>query len=123
MEGGHRPLSVDCYAIACWAMDAIVETHDRFVGKTWRDAKRLYDARFADSKTALQTTLRGFSNLGAALIEANGDGAPLEDLIIFLGGWDVLEQLVATAAQLTDTMAAEPLAHVSQGFHRFRRYP
>jgi TnpA family transposase len=102
--------------------DAIVETHDRVVGKTWREAKRLCDAQFADSKAALQTTLRGFSNLGAALIEANGDGAPLEDAIISIGGWDALEQLVATAAQLTDTMAAEPLAHVSQGFHRFRRY-
>lgn len=56
--------------------DAIVETHDRIVGKTWRDAKRLCDARFADSKTALQTTLRGFSNLGAALIEANGEIVP-----------------------------------------------
>lgn len=52
--------------------DAIVETHDRIVGKTWREAKRSCDARFADSKTALQSTLRGFSNLGAALIEANG---------------------------------------------------
>jgi len=102
--------------------DAIVETHDRIVGKTWRDAKRLCDARFADSKTALQTTLRGFSNLGAALIEANSDGAPLEDAIVSIGGWNVLEQLVATAAQLTDTMASEPLAHVSQGFYRFRRY-
>lgn len=102
--------------------DAIVETHDRIVGKTWRDARRLCDARFADSKTALQTTLRGFSSLGAALIEANGDGAPLEDAVISIGGWNVLEQLVATAAQLTDTMAAEPLAHVSQGFYRFRRY-
>ena len=102
--------------------DAIVETHDRIVGKTWRDAKRLCDARFADSKTALQTTLRGFSNLGAALIEANGDGPPLEDAIVSIGGGNVLEQLVATAAQLTGTMAAEPFAHLSQGFYRFRRY-
>lgn len=96
--------------------DAIVETHDRIVGKTWRDAKRLCDARFADSKTALQTTLRGFSSLGAALIEANGDGAPLEDAVISIGGWNVLEQLVATAAQLTDTMAAEPLPMYPKAF-------
>ncbi len=29
---------------------------------------------------------------------------------------------MATATELTDTMAADPLSHVIQGFHRFRRY-
>ena len=38
-------------------------------------------------------------------------------------GWEQLEGLVATAAELTDMMAADPLAHVGQGYHRFRRYP
>jgi hypothetical protein len=33
-----------------------------------------------------------------------------------------LEQLVATGAQLSNTLADEPLAHVGQGYHRFRRY-
>ena len=33
-----------------------------------------------------------------------------------------LEDLVATASELTDTMAADPIAHVVQGYHRFRRY-
>lgn len=37
-------------------------------------------------------------------------------------GWSELEKLVATAAQLTDTMAADPLSHVAQGYNRFRRY-
>ena len=120
-----RRLAILAVCVVEWKAaiaDAVVETHDRIVGKTWREAKRLCDAQFTDSKAALQTTLRGFSNLGAALIEANGDGAPLEDAIVSIGGWDALERLVATAARLTDTMAADPLAHVSQGFHRFRRY-
>ncbi len=34
--------------------DAIVETHDRIVGKTWRDAKRLCDTSVDDSKAAAQ---------------------------------------------------------------------
>ena len=80
------------------------------------------DARFADSKAALRTTVRGFPNLGSALLGAKEDGAPLEVAIVTIGGWDALEQLDATASQLTDTMAAEPLAHVTQGFHRLRRY-
>lgn len=37
-------------------------------------------------------------------------------------GWRDLEGLVATALQLTSTMAANPLSHVAQGYHRFRCY-
>lgn len=37
-------------------------------------------------------------------------------------GWPQLENLVATAAGLTGTLAADPMAHVVHGYHRFRRY-
>jgi hypothetical protein len=102
--------------------DAVVETHDRIVGKTWRDAKKLCDTQINDAKTSLQDTLRSFKNLGAALLEAKGDDAPLDPAVATTCGWHNLEGLVATAAQLGDTMSAEPLAHVVQGYHRFRRY-
>lgn len=102
--------------------DTVVETHDRIVGKTWRDAKRLCDHRIADAKAALADTLRGFSGLGAALLEAHGDHAPLDNAVETTCGWRDLEVLVATATELTGTMAADPLAHVTQGYHRFRRY-
>ena len=121
----NRRLAIIAVCAVEWSAaiaDAIVESHDRVVGKTWRDAKKLCDTQFADSKTALKTTLRGFSDLGSALLGAKEDEAPLEETIVSIGGWESLEQLVATASQLTDTMAAEPLAHVAQGFHRFRRY-
>jgi TnpA family transposase len=102
--------------------DAIVETHDRIVGKTWRDASRLCDVQIKDAKTSLQETLRSFKNLGAALLEAKEDDAPLDPAVATACGWNNLEGLVATAARLGDTMSAEPLAHVVQGYHRFRRY-
>lgn len=102
--------------------DAMVETHDRIVGKTWRDAKKICDARVADAKSALHDTLRSFKSLGAALLEAKGDGASLDIATETACGWHQLEGLVATAAKLTDAMAADPLSHVAQGFHRFRRY-
>ncbi|MGR3661755.1 MAG: Tn3 family transposase [Paracoccaceae bacterium] len=102
--------------------DAVVETHDRIVGKTWRDASRLCDKKIDNAKTSLQDTLRSFKNLGAALLEAKGDDAPLDPAVATTCGWDNLEGLVATAARLGDTMSAEPLAHVVQGYHRFRRY-
>lgn len=52
--------------------DTVVETHDRIVGKTWREAKTLCDVRITDAKGALHDTLRAFSGLGAALLEARG---------------------------------------------------
>lgn len=48
--------------------DAVVETHDRIVGKTWREAKRACDARADDAKAALKDALQGFSNFGSALL-------------------------------------------------------
>lgn len=102
--------------------DAIIETHDRIVGKTWRDAKKICDARVTDAKSALHDTLRSFKTLGTALLEAKSDGASLDMATETACGWHQLGNLVATAAKLTDTMAADPLSHVVQGFHRFRRY-
>ncbi|MFN9090146.1 MAG: Tn3 family transposase [Alphaproteobacteria bacterium] len=102
--------------------DAVVETHDRIVGKTWREAKSRCDARAEDAKAALKDTLQSFASLGSALLEAHEDRASLEEAVGNAGGWVSLKGLVATAAQLTDTLAADPLAHVSHGYHRFRRY-
>ena len=59
----NRRLAIIAVCVVEWAAaiaDAIVESHDRVVGKTWRDAKKLCDTRYTDSKTALKTTLRGF---------------------------------------------------------------
>ena len=57
-----------------------------------------------------------------ALLEAKRDEVSLDTATENACGWHQLEGLVATAAKLTDTMAADPLGHVVQGFHRFRRY-
>lgn len=102
--------------------DAVVETHDRIVGKSWRDAKKLCEAHINEAKTSLQETLQSFKSLGAALLEAKGDAAPLDTAVAVACGWSKLESLVATAAQLGDTMSGDPLTHIGQGYHRFRRY-
>ncbi len=107
-----------CAAIS----DAVIETHDRIVGKTWQGAKKLCEAKITDAKTAVQDTLRAFKSLGSALLDARNDGASLDQAAEVACGWDRLERLVATASELTDTMAADPLVHVGQGYHRFRRY-
>ncbi|PWL33544.1 Tn3 family transposase [Marivita sp. XM-24bin2] len=122
---GDRRLAILAVCALEWRSsiaDAVVETHDRIVGKTWREAKSRCDARMNDAKSALKDTLQSFKTLGAALLEAHEDQAPLEEAIGTAGGWSSLKGLVATAAQLTDTFAADPLAHVVHGYHRFRRY-
>jgi len=122
---GDRRLAILAVCTLEWRnaiADVVVETHDRIVGKTWREAKRACDASASDAKTALKDTLQAFSNLGSALLEAHEDQAPLNNAVQNAGGWLSLKGLVATAAQLTDTLAADPLAHVVHGYHRFRRY-
>ena len=61
--------------------DAVVETHDRIVGQTFRSAKRRCDVRIQNSRAVLHNTLDAFRTLGAALLEAKGDGAPLEEAV------------------------------------------
>ncbi len=67
--------------------DAIIETHDRIVGKTWREAKRLHDERIAGSKAAVTDTLRAFTALGASLLEARDDGVPLDNVLARSAEW------------------------------------
>ena len=122
---GHRRLAICAVCAMEWRgaiADAVVETHDRIVGQTFRSAKRLCDARIEDSRAVLHDTLDAFRTLGAALLEAKGDGAPLEEAVATAGGWQKLEGVVAAADQLSDTTSADPLAHVVQGWPRFRRY-
>ncbi|MBO6920485.1 MAG: Tn3 family transposase [Rhizobiaceae bacterium] len=120
-----RRLAIVAVCVVEWEAaiaDAIVETHDRIVGKTWRDAKKLCDAQITDSRSSLQKTLHSFKELGFALLEAKGDEASLDEATETACGWAHLENLVATASKLTDTMAANPLSHVIHGYNRFRRY-
>ena len=122
---GARRLAILAVCALEWRSaiaDTIVETHDRIVGKTWREAKSRCDARVADVKSTLSETLRSFRNLGAGLLEAKGDNTSLDVATETSCGWHQLEGLVASAAQLTDTLAADLLAHVVHGYHRFRRY-
>lgn len=122
---GDRRLAILAICAVEWRSalaDAVVETHDRIVGKTWREAKSRCEARADEAKAALKNTLQAFSTLGSILLAAHEDQASFDEAVRNSGGWSSLKGLVATAAQLTDTLAADPLAHVFHGYHRFRRY-
>lgn len=102
--------------------DAVVETHDRIVGKTYRTAQRFCEARIVNEKTAVHQTLQSFAKIGGALISAQDDGMMLDEVIAARPGWEGFRDLVAVASKLTNTMADDPLNHVVQGYHRFRLY-
>jgi hypothetical protein len=60
--------------------------------------------------------------LGRALIGARDTGEALDGVIADGPGWEGLGDLVAKAAALASTAAADPLNHVLGGYSRFRRY-
>lgn len=102
--------------------DAVVETHDRIVGKLYRASERICQAKVADETSAARDTLKSFAEIGGALVDAQDDGQPLETVITNGTGWDGFKALVATATKLTATMTNDPLNHVLDGYYRFRRY-
>jgi len=102
--------------------DAVVETHDRIVGGLYRASERICQAKVADEASAVRDTLKSFAEIGGALVDAQDDGQPLDVVIARGSGWDGFKTLVATAISLTTTMSGDPLNHVLDGYHRFRRY-
>ena len=102
--------------------DAVVETHDRVVGQTFRSAKRRSDARIQDSRQYYVILWPPSGPLERPFSRQKGTAAPLEEAVAAAGGWQKREGVVAAAEQLSDTMSADPLAHVVQGWPRFRRY-
>lgn len=102
--------------------DAAIETHDRIVGRLYRASERICQAKVADEANAVRAALKSFAEIGGSLLDAQDDGQPLETVIADGSGWDGFRALVATAASLTAIMADDPLNHVLDGYHRFRRY-
>ena len=65
--GADRRRAILAVCIIEWATataDAVIETHDRIVGRTWREAKQLHDARAAETRGGVTATLGGFAELG-----------------------------------------------------------
>ena len=62
-------------------VDAVVETHDRVVGRTYREATRVCEAQLGDETAAVRESLRAFAELGRALIGARDTGEALDAVI------------------------------------------
>jgi hypothetical protein len=100
--------------------DAVVEAHDRIVGRLYRASEKICQAKVADEANAVRDTLKSLAEIGRALVDAQDDGQPLGGVIASGSCWDGFETLVAMATRLTATMADDPLDHVLDAYHRFR---
>ena len=121
----NRRLAILAVCAVEWELflvDAVVETHDRVVGRTYREAARACEAQLGDETAAVRESLRAFAALGTALIGARDTGEALDAVIADGPGWEGLGDLVAKAAALTNTVVSDPLNHVLGGYSRFRRY-
>ena len=121
----NRRLAILAVCAVEWEMflvDAVVETHDRVVGRTYREAARTSEAQLGDETAAVRESLRAFAELGRALIGARDTGEAFDAVIADGPGWENLGDLVATAAALASTAVSDPLNHVLGGYSRFRRY-
>lgn len=99
--------------------DTIVESHDRLCGQAFAEAKRCAQNAIDTAKPDLASTLRGFKDLGGSMLEVHEKGRVVDPEI----PWHELASLVASATALTNTLAADPLTHLSDtAFNRFRRY-
>ncbi len=67
-------------------------------------------------------TLTGFETLGTTLLIAKGDEAAVAGAVDAPCGWDVLENLVATAGALGETVKSDAMAYVEKGYYRFKLY-
>jgi hypothetical protein len=120
-----RQLAILAACVVEWRAgiaDAILETHERIVGRLYRDAERQCDALVQDQRTTISQTLREFAGFGAALVRAHEDGEDLTEAVLASGGWPSLRQLVEQALVLTRQVGADPLDYVVQGYARLRRY-
>ena len=121
----NRRLAILAVCAVEWEMflaDAVVETHDRLVGRTYRDAARACEAQLGDETAAVREALRAFAELGTALLGARDAGEALDAVIADGPGWEGLGDLVAKAAAFASTAVSDPLNHVLGGYSRFRRY-
>lgn len=100
-------------------VDAVLETHDRIIGKLYSSCKRMRDEQLADQKKVAYETLTAFARLGKQLLAAHANNTVITERV---QDTQVLETLIATATALTNKLDSDPLDYVLHGYSRFRRY-
>lgn len=85
--------------------DAAIETHDRILGRLYRQAERRRDEMLQGERSDTATILRGFVAAGGALVAARLMGNDLEAAGETSTTWTAFERLVRDAARLTERVS------------------
>jgi TnpA family transposase len=99
--------------------DAILETHDRIVGKLYSTCKRMRDDQLVNQKKLAYETLTSFAKLSKKLLKAHANNTLVTDVLKDTEG---LENLMVNALILTKKLDSDPLEYVLSGYGKFRRY-
>lgn len=121
----HRRLAI--LAVCCieWRAaisDAIVETHDRVVGRLYRASERTRDEQVNEQRSLIQQTLHAFAEVGSSMVAAREAGKSLERVIEHVCGWEAFGRHVENALLVDTKVSADPLDFVGSGYPRFRLY-
>lgn len=99
--------------------DAVLETHDRIVGKLYNTCKRMRDEQLVDQKKLAHETLVSFTKLSKQLIKAHENNALVTDVI---KDTEALSNLMMKALTLTRKLDSDPLEYVLFGYGKLRCY-
>jgi TnpA family transposase len=100
--------------------DAVLETHDRIVGKLYSDCKRKCDEQLSNQKKLANETLSSFVTLGKKILKAHAANKTVVEVI---EDTEALDSLIVTATALTKKLRNDPLDYVVvSGYGKFRRY-
>jgi hypothetical protein len=102
--------------------DAAIETHDRILGRLYRQVERRRDEMLEGGRGDVATLLRGFVAAGGALVTARLMGADLDAAVETNTTWTAFERLVRDAARLTERIEVDPIDFLPEGYARLRRY-
>ena len=102
--------------------DAVVESHDRIMGKLYRSAERICAAQIGDQKSAIEMVLKSFADTGTAMVVANDASDSVGQAVENTLGWVQFQSLVETANGLVGNLSVDPLDFVVSGYPRLRRY-
>lgn len=103
-------------------IDETLDLHDRFMASLFSKAKRNYAARFQDSGRAINDTVRLYSRIGRALLEARRSGSDPFAAIDAIIPWNEFAESILEAEGLARPEDFDFLSLVGEGFTQVRRY-
>jgi TnpA family transposase len=102
--------------------DAILELHERLMGRFFSKARHRYEQAFTSEGEVLHEKLRLFSQIGAAIVAARREHTDPYAAIEAIVPWDQFEASVAQAEELSRDEQFDPLVLVTDYFPTLRKY-